>query len=443
MEEESKNKFSKWLEILQQESWQLELIISGFAIFLLLATYEPLTNLRFQIDTLSRSSDEFSGLHFPYALLIGAWYALVINMIGHVLLRGVWISTVGLRYVSQDIDFESFRFRPRFDKFLRRSIKSFDHYISQLEQLCSIVFAFTFLIVFMMMSVGAFIGFFYVLNVFIFDSIPGRLGENDNHWLRQALNLTFFLAGVVYFVDFLTLGWLKRRKWFAFVFYPFYRFMGWITLAFLYRPIYYNLIDHKFGRRVSFLLVPYIVVAMFISSLRFQSHAYLPRESGKYYVRDIYYDDMREPKKTTTRASIPSKYLENGFLELFIPYNPQSEDETIKTICPDLVPPRSTGFRLRGMISAGDMYNNGSNTDSALLCLSQLHQVYIDDSLYSELNYRFHHHQTRRDYGLLTIIDVDHLERGEHQLVVKTQDYSRRRDTLFWQDRALFPFWKK
>lgn len=33
MEDRSKNKLSKWLELLQQESWQLELIISGFAIF--------------------------------------------------------------------------------------------------------------------------------------------------------------------------------------------------------------------------------------------------------------------------------------------------------------------------------------------------------------------------------------------------------------------------
>ena len=34
MSENNASKLSKWLETLQQESWQLELVISGFAIFL-------------------------------------------------------------------------------------------------------------------------------------------------------------------------------------------------------------------------------------------------------------------------------------------------------------------------------------------------------------------------------------------------------------------------
>lgn len=41
-EEKNKSKLSQWLEILQQESWQLELVISGFAIFLLASLYDSL-----------------------------------------------------------------------------------------------------------------------------------------------------------------------------------------------------------------------------------------------------------------------------------------------------------------------------------------------------------------------------------------------------------------
>ena len=35
-------KFKKWLDILQQESWQLELIISGFAIYGLIMVIDPI-----------------------------------------------------------------------------------------------------------------------------------------------------------------------------------------------------------------------------------------------------------------------------------------------------------------------------------------------------------------------------------------------------------------
>ena len=45
MSENNTSKLSKWLESLQQESWQLELIISGFAIFLVGSLGEPLDNL--------------------------------------------------------------------------------------------------------------------------------------------------------------------------------------------------------------------------------------------------------------------------------------------------------------------------------------------------------------------------------------------------------------
>ncbi|MGB5377935.1 hypothetical protein [Muriicola sp.] len=35
-------KFKQWLDILQQESWQLELIISGFAIYGLFMIIDPI-----------------------------------------------------------------------------------------------------------------------------------------------------------------------------------------------------------------------------------------------------------------------------------------------------------------------------------------------------------------------------------------------------------------
>ena len=54
MEDRSKNKLSKWLELLQQESWQLELIISGFAIFLVGSLYEPIIDFMTHIKVVSQ-----------------------------------------------------------------------------------------------------------------------------------------------------------------------------------------------------------------------------------------------------------------------------------------------------------------------------------------------------------------------------------------------------
>ena len=157
MDKEKNKSFKKWLEILQQESWQLELLISGFAIFLLAGAFEQLDFISYQIKLLTTGSSYFGTLYVPFQILLGVWYVLIINLILHVLLRGLWISTIGLRYVSGEIDFKLLNFNSTFDRFLKRRIVSFDLYIQQLEQLCSIVFAFTFLIIFILISFGIYV----------------------------------------------------------------------------------------------------------------------------------------------------------------------------------------------------------------------------------------------------------------------------------------------
>ena len=442
MDTQPKSKLSRWLDNLQQESWQLELVISGFAIFLLLATFKPYYDLQDEIEYLGANSRTYQILLIPYGIGLAAWFALVVNLIIHVLLRGLWISTVGLRYVSQDIDFEQLKLRPRFEKFLRRRIISFDRYIESLEKYCSVIFAFTFLIIFMLISVGMFIAFVGVLDSLLLDPLQDKwpkVGEV----IKDQIVVVFFIGGLIYFFDFITLGWIKRRKWITRIYFPIYRFYSWISLAFLYRPIYYNLIDNKFGRKIGLLLFPYVLLGMLVSSVRVVTHQYLPLDPGKRKLSVNLYDDTRPERTFTYFASIPSKYVDNGFLELFLPYNPDTDDKAIAAICPDIEPGRFTGVKLRKVIQAGQIYNEKSNADTLLSCLSQMHRIYINDSLYSNLALQYYDHPIRKNKGLITILDVNYLDRGKHLLRVETQFYSGRADSLRWSESAYIPFWKE
>lgn len=439
MEDQTKSKLAQWLEVLQQESWQLELLVSGFAIFLLIGTYEPIQDLGSRIRLLAVDSSTYSALLLPYGILVAVWFALVFNLIVHVLFRGLWISTIGLRYVSDDIDFDYFRFRPKFDRFLRRRIGSFDLYIERLEKICSIIFAFTFLIIFMIISLGLFVALLAFINLGL------EKAGLENGWVDDTLNLTIIFTALLYFVDFVTLGRIKRIKWLAVVYYPVYRFYGLITLAFLYRPMYYNLIDNKFGRWVGFLLVPYIVLAMILGSITFVTHGYFPIRGGKTALLTNNYDDIRDEKARTNVASIPSKYIDNGYIELFLPYNPKDDDKAITHICPGLTPAKSTGVKVDGMVKINSSNNRKSSPDSLLMCMSAMHQLYINDSLVPSPEFHFYEHPNRDNVGLLTIIDVSYLPRGEHFIKVETQSPRRvnRRDTILFVESAFIPFWKE
>ena len=145
----TKPEFKELLKRLQEESWQLELLISGFAIFGLFSAI-PSIELAVMDAQLTQQIYAF----VVYSILWASCKILIFNLLLHVLLRGIWIGALGLRYVSGEIDFDQLKFTDKFDQFLRKRIVSFDSYIEKLEKICSVVFAFTFLIIFSLIASG-------------------------------------------------------------------------------------------------------------------------------------------------------------------------------------------------------------------------------------------------------------------------------------------------
>jgi len=438
--DKNKNKsFVKWLEILQQESWQLELLISGFAIFLLASAFDELDSFEYQIHLLTTGSNYFQTLILPFQIILGAWYVLMINLILHVLLRGLWISTIGIRYVSDEIDFKKLNFSPKFDHFLKKRIVSFDSYIERLEQLCSIVFGFTFLIIFILISAGLFV----IGIIFMALSTEYIVRYLNKAWLVLMIPtlILYLIGGIVYCIDFITLGWIKRRKSIASLYYPIYRFFSIVTLSFVYRPLYYNLIDNKYGRKVVLFLIPYMLIFTLISSMNFETHSYLPTYRGFETLGNDYYDDTWNGSKLLASASINSKFVTNGFIELFLPYNGRNDDQVIKLLCPDLEPAKKGVFFLGKRDEARDTMN----ATEALECHSQRFHLFVNDSLIENVNYRFFDHLQRKNTGLGTILDVSFLTRGEHSLKIEVllPETVKGKDTLIFKQTDFIPFWKE
>jgi len=192
-------KLKSWLDSLQQESWQLELLISGFSIFLLIGGWGKIVELQTDLILLQQASQNFSALDAFYDISRIALACLLGTLIFHVLLRGMWIAAIGLRSVSGDIEYEELNLLPRFHNFLKRRIGSFDGYVERLERYCSVLFSVAFLI-----------------------------------------------------------------------------FFGLLSLALLSRPLYYNLIDNRFGRRLAVAIPMLMFVAVIASSYEHITHAYYP-----------------------------------------------------------------------------------------------------------------------------------------------------------------------
>ena len=98
-----REKSQDWLDRLGKESWHLELLISGFSIFLLV---QGVTAIETRI-TLFTNHTEFVDSTFMIVLnsylrlLQVGMKALMYNLLIHLILRGLWIGAVGLWTVQR------------------------------------------------------------------------------------------------------------------------------------------------------------------------------------------------------------------------------------------------------------------------------------------------------------------------------------------------------
>lgn len=300
-----KSFFNEWLEKLQQESWQLELLISGLALYLVWETRAKLDKLD-SFVALNPGGD-FIGtiLDFLQVLAWGAWAIFIINLLIHIAMRGLWIGAIGLRYVSGDIDYKDLHYSEIFENFLRRRVGRFDSFIEQLERACSVIFAYTFLLFFIFLSLLMTV---LVPLIIIYPFRDMLDSQGDAIWLAVFL-MIYSVMGFVYMIDFISLGGIKKIKDKTISRIYFFIYLGFsvITLSFLYRPLLYNFIDHRYSRRLLWMSLPYFAIVFLITPhLRYNAYAYFPfryvdlandyeeTSQDRLVINWAYYEDLRK-----------------------------------------------------------------------------------------------------------------------------------------------------
>lgn len=443
---EKKTTLAKWLDTIQQDSWQLELIISGVVIFLMLGAYEPINELgqKVALDVLTGNAFLMT-LAAGYVIIRLAYFSLLIIFLVHLTLRGLWIGAVGLRSVSGDFDYEVLDYQPRFNDWLKKQLGSFDDYIERLEVQCSVAFSFAFLIFFAVISVGLYL---VVVGIATFSTawlvgIPEA--KDPATWqiaIAAGVNLFLIFIGLLYLIDFSSLGWFKKRRWLLKVYYPFYRLMGWLTLARFYRPFYYNLIDHPFGRILVRWLWLIVLSSLIIASISVVRYDYFPFDtSGESILNSGYYLDQEKPESLTNlqSPSLTSRYATEDYLQVFIPYLVAADDRVIQYLHPGLSSAHTTSFAIDGPLTIWRSDNEEVSNDSLLMAHHSLHRLYLNDSLLTDVNWRFYNHPVRKQPGLVYDLPVYDLPRGEHLLRFDSRILTQS-DSLYWKTKTSIPF---
>ena len=337
-----KSIFREWLEKLQQESWQLELIISGFVLYGIYNSKGVITDLEFY--NLEHSRNIF--LNSLETILSTGWRIFFINLLVHVVFRSLWIGAIGLRYVSGEINYEQLNYSEVFTNYLKKKVGDYDDFIEKLEKICSVLFSYTFLLFLFFVSI-IFSGMFLIIPFVIIDWLGGDPEESIIYFVLWFFPYAGF--GAIVFLDFITLGGIKRIKdrTVSKIFMPIYWFYSHITLSFLYRPLLYNFIDDKYTRKLFFFSFPYIfLIANCDSFYENVPNPYIASDRSlvekglvvdPYYYDDLYdnhlsmqSDDDKRKNKRVGSLRISNYKVTEPYLQLFVMHNRNYEDVLAK-----------------------------------------------------------------------------------------------------------------
>jgi len=440
----SSTSFKKLLDKLQTESWQLELIISGFAIYGLWQSQDFL-----QIEFLKALKQDDEIYKFLLGPTINGVYILMIVLLIHVILRGLWIGTLGLRYVSGEIDYEELGYTDKFTNFLQVKVGSFDRYISRLENICSSLFALAFLMVFYFISYFLIMGIFQFLAYLIF--MTDWFSKTTSIILMCLTGIPYAICILFLVIDFLGMGILKKNEMTAKLYYPIYRVFNIISLSFIYRPLVYNFLDQKKARWVAIYILPfYFVISLFFGLTGNQNSNFqvINQASSSTFINKLNYEDqLIEKEDMIDFISISSKVIDKPYMKIFVGFNNFIEDAIIKTDT-TLKPEndkRGFSFQPEKMFQSMGLTNDPKKAvlkkqQKFLNVMNRIFKIKID-TMYFEKEFILTNNQNDR-FGFETYIDLEGLEKGKHLVRVIGPANKKQKGTKTDIDTLkTIPFW--
>jgi hypothetical protein len=401
-------KSPEWLKRTQEGSWEPEILISGIILLALTQVPRLLDKLHFYLEEQTSGFWFYTSFSddFVITLLKTSSYWLIAALIAHLMLRSVWVSFVGLSYVYPNgINHERLKLNSYFSKKIA-AIPNFQDSLQKLERVCSSIYATAFLLVMATISACLY-GIFIILLAWVFGAVARDFFSVGGR-MDDTLGFITLILALPYFIDFLTLGALKRIKFILPIYRPIYWFMSTITLAPIYRGIYYGLLS-QLNRKYLIAGVLIFVSITFASVFRVNKsgkigQSELLEKALGLSVVDGYYRDQI-PERYSTWAHIQSATISDGVLELFLVHKVQFEKLILES-CED------------NRKYAGDMAVIDDAQKKNLACLAAFFTINIDGNAVKPEKYFFREMSSTSQSGLFTWIDVSQLPKGLHTLEI-------------------------
>lgn len=408
-------------ETLNSRNWELELLISGAVFFSL-----------FQLPGLIQQYLENAIVQNGSVIVIVSWlyaktlsFVLIFNLGGHFLLRGYWVGLLGLASVfPQEIVWEKLPYPPMFIDFYKVKIRPLTATAQNVDDICRMIFGFTFLLLLIMLGSILLYGIVGVL-VFLVNLIMPEAN----------ITLVAIILFCIVFAPIMFVGTMQsillrkphldsprlRRLLF-----PVLNILLVLTPVQLSNSIMFTLRTNVAkGKILSVLTIflAFIMLAPLVELLGgYSRHIFFAKKDSPQSMEAAFYENFRQTEGNTIDRtlfrypSIQADVITDPYVRLFLPYRANDNDSIQARIGQDF-----RGFHREGLylLLPNDAQENDSTRRRALAGLSSIYSVSVNDSLYSSLEFFFHKHPQIGVPGLLAYIPVQGLKHGKNLLVVR------------------------
>jgi hypothetical protein len=413
----------EWLQALEAQSWQAELIASGLAIYgsismgVYLDYFSDWAVLRFEERTLNI-------LTFMFLYIFSAHALLVISFITHLILRILWAGILGLSSVfPKGVNTETKVYPDYFKEKLKRDYPDLSKYSLELDKMCSLIFSVLCAMVIVLINISLWIGIYLLVSFLLLKFLPVSIVNFIGYFFVGI----YFLIAIIGAI--MTQGKFKNSK--VSKKYGYQIIMNTSKFVYLIGNRSFNYITQTIRSNTtskSFFIGMFaiLILSMFFAFPRFINtvEIYKPElfagisSHESYAVKENYKDQL--DKKLILQPYIQSELIEDDFLQLYIPLF-EREKPIIEAICDIYV--------WNDAISKNE--NRRLRVRSRNRCAPKYYNLMIDEQNLKNLSYHYKSKFQNNRGGYEVFIPIDSLDMGHHVLKIKNkykggdQDYIR------------------
>ncbi|KOY86251.1 hypothetical protein AD998_08925 [bacterium 336/3] len=437
-QEDYRNK--KWLEEVSEQSWNPELIISGFAIY---ATFSlpKIIQEAFNTYTVNYQINEGMGNAMMPALisaiLISASQILSIAFIVHFILRGFWVGFLGVISVyPKGIDFNRITVYGDYGKEkLKAKMQNLDVLAEKLDKAASIVFALAIMIILQLIGICL----MYSLFIILYNIFQNLLGKALYEKYENLLLFAFLTFVMIPTTSVIILGQKRFKnhpkygKWhyhfatnFQKIFLPFFGdHIQSLLLTFnstvSQRRI--NMINLFVGICFMFMMAFNLFSLRGVSPLNL--HHFYTSYTRETFLLNNYYENQRSLDVPRT-FTIQSDIITEPYVRLFIAYH-KKNDEFLDSLCT-----KTSSKKIK------DKYlNRIAEDEQKLQCLQSAYKIQLNDSTFAKNEFMYYEFDDA-EKGVVMHIPSKICKKGKNQIKIIARKHYKP-DTRPYE--ALITFW--